>query len=80
MESLGMVKNKEGNFESFERFLQRTEGIVSFMSNTMSSHPSNHLLFGGHGGAIEWLNNFIDLLPPPPEQLPLFTASVLDGK
>jgi len=79
MESLGMVKNKEGAYESFERFLQRTEGIISIMANVISSHPSNHELFGGHKGAMQWLNHFVDLLPPSPEQLPLFAACVLDA-
>ena len=74
-----MAKNKDGEFESFERFLHRTEGIVSIVANIMSSHPSNHVLFGGHKSAIVWLQRFLALLPPMPEQLPLITAPVLDA-
>lgn len=79
MESLGMAKNKEGEFESFERFLHRTEGIVSMVANIMSSHPVNHTLFGGHKSAITWLRRFMEMLPPKPEQMPLNTAPVLDA-
>lgn len=79
MESLGMIKDKSGEFETFERFLTRTEGIVSLVADIMASTPSTHVLLGGHKGAIEWLDRFLDLLPPPPETLPLNTAPVLDG-
>jgi hypothetical protein len=79
MESLGMAKNKNGEFESFERFLHRTEGIVSMVANIMSSHPVDHTLFGGHKCAITWLRRFMEMLPPKPEQMPLNTAPVLDA-
>lgn len=79
MESLGMAKDKNGEFESFERYLHRTEGIVSMVANIMSSHPINHTLFGGHKSAITWLRRFMDMLPPKPEQMPLNTAPVLDA-
>jgi GLE1-like protein/CCCH-type zinc finger len=79
MESLGMAKNKTGEFESFERFLQRTEGLVSMVADIMSSHPESHRLFGGHNSATTWLKRFMALLPPKPEQLPLNTAPVLDA-
>ena len=45
----------------------------------MSSNPANHILLGGHKGAIEWLERFLLLLPPSPETLPLVTAPVLDA-
>ena len=79
MESLGMAKNKNGEFETFERFLHRTEGIISMVANIMASHPESHSLFGGHKSAIKWLERFLVLLPPKPEQLPLNTAPVLDA-
>lgn len=79
MESLGMAKNKTGEFESFERFLQRTEGLVSMVADIMSSHPESHLLFGGHKSAILWLKRFMAMLPPKPQQLPLNTAPVLNA-
>jgi hypothetical protein len=79
MESLGMTKNKNGEFESFERFLQRTEGIISIVANIMASHPESHSLFGGQRSAILWLERFISLLPAKPEQLPLNTAPVIDA-
>lgn len=79
MESLGMAKNKNGEFESFERFLQRTEGIVSMVADVMSSHPENHSLFGGHKAAIKWLEHFLEILPQAPVQLPLNTAPLLEG-
>lgn len=74
-----MAKNKTGEFESFERFLQRTEGLVSMVADIMSSHPENHLLFGGHKSAITWLKRFMAMLPPIPQQLPLNTAPVLNA-
>jgi len=76
-DSLGMKKNKDGTYESFERFLQRTEGLISFMANVMSSHPADHTLFGGHKGAILWLERFLGQLLKEPGQLPLFVAPVL---
>lgn len=80
MEGLGMLKGKNGDFETFDRFLTRTESIVSMVSNIMASMPSSHLLLGGHNGAVEWLGRFLDLLPPPPTSpLPLLTAPVLHG-
>ncbi|KAL7531085.1 hypothetical protein ACHAXR_003830, partial [Thalassiosira sp. AJA248-18] len=79
MEGLGMIKDgKSGEFESFDKFLHRTEGLISIMANIMSSHPTNHTLLGGHIGALMWLQRFMDLLPPPPTSpLPLLTAPVL---
>ncbi|KAL3791419.1 hypothetical protein ACHAW5_005793 [Stephanodiscus triporus] len=78
MESLGMIRDKNGEFESFDKFLHRTEGLISVMANIMSSLPSNHTLLGGHAGAITWLRRFMDLLPPAPTSpLPLITAPVL---
>ncbi|KAL3792804.1 hypothetical protein HJC23_002611 [Cyclotella cryptica] len=78
MESLGMVREKSGEFESFDKFLHRTEGLISIMANIMSSLPSDHTLLGGHEGALTWLERFLELLPPPPTQpLPLLTAPVL---
>jgi len=76
-EKLGMKKNKDGGYESFERFLQRTEGLISFMANVMSSHPEEHMLFGGHKGALQWLERFLEQLPEEPGQLPLFVAPIL---
>ncbi|KAL3789955.1 hypothetical protein ACHAWO_002009 [Cyclotella atomus] len=78
MEKLGMIREKNGDFESFDKFLQRTEGLISVMANIMSSLPSDHTLLGGHQGAITWLERFLHLLPPPPAKpLPLTTAPVL---
>ena len=105
MESLGMLKDKHGEYETFDKFLSRTEvsnyviaysfvvhisrssrpcqprqSIVTFMSNIMASSPSSHSLFGGHVGAVKWLERFLDLLPDPPAApLPLLTAPVLHG-
>ncbi|KAL7563740.1 hypothetical protein ACA910_020428 [Epithemia clementina (nom. ined.)] len=80
MESLGMLKGKDGQFETFERFLARTEGFVSMISNIVSSQPDDHTLFGGHPGAIKWLTRFLSELPDPPTSpLPLITAPVLDA-
>ncbi len=46
----------------------------------MSSEPSQHVLMGGHKGAMEWLDRFLNLLPPAPASpLPLITAPVLNG-
>jgi GLE1-like protein/CCCH-type zinc finger len=79
MESLGMIRDKTGNFESFDRFLTRTEGIISIVANIVSSLPDHHTLFGGCSKAILWLHRFLSLLPPSPIQLPLNTAPVLDS-
>ena len=50
------------------------------MANIMASSPSSHTLFGGHVGAVKWLERFLDLLPDPPAApLPLLTAPVLHG-
>jgi len=76
-DTLGMKKDRDGEYESFERFLQRTEGLISFVANVMSSHPSDHTLFGGNEGAIQWLDRFLEQLPKGPGQLPLFVAPVL---
>eukprot|EP01082_Thalassiosira_pseudonana_P009517 g8591.t1 g8591 contig3:441835-444082(+) len=78
MESLGMIKDKSGEFESFDKFLHRTEGLISIMADIMSSLPSSHTLLGGHLGAITWLERFMDILPASPTSpLPLLTAPVL---
>lgn len=78
MESLGMMRDKKGEFESFDKFLNRTEGLISIMADIMSSTPSNHTLLGGHEGAMIWLERFLDLLPAAPTTpLPLVTAPVL---
>ena len=73
-----MQKNKDGDFESFPRFLARTESIISFMADVQASLPSSHNLLGGNQGAVLWLGRFLDLLPPAPTApLPLITAPVL---
>lgn len=80
MHSLGMIKDKNGEFESWGRFSSRTENIVAMVSNVMASSPSTHTLLGGHQGASDWLTRFLDLLPPPPTSpLPLLTAPVLNA-
>ena len=79
MTSLGMQKDKKtGEFESFPQFLARTENIISFMAACQSSLPSSHVLMGGNQGAMNWLERFVNLLPPPPiSPLPLITATIL---
>uniref|UniRef100_A0A6V2HMQ0 mRNA export factor GLE1 n=1 Tax=Ditylum brightwellii TaxID=49249 RepID=A0A6V2HMQ0_9STRA len=77
MESLGMQKDKNGEYESFDRFLGRTEGLVSIVADIMSSYPENHSLLGGHKGAVIYLERFLAFLPPAPHQVPLLTAPVL---
>jgi hypothetical protein len=78
MSSLGMLKDKNGEFESWDRFSSRTESIVAMVANITASSPSTHTLLGGHQGAADWLTRFLDLLPPPPTSpLPLLTAPVL---
>lgn len=77
MESLGMQKDKNGEYESFDRFLARTEGLISIMGEIVSSAPSDHNLLGGHRGGLVWLERFLDLLPPEQSPLPLLTAPVL---
>eukprot|EP00977_Amphora_coffeiformis_P028392 scaffold34946_cov153-Amphora_coffeaeformis.AAC.3 len=80
MESLGMLKGSDGNFETFERFLNRTEGIISMVADIMASTPADHGLFGGSEGAVKWLERFLKQLPKPPHSpLPLLTAPVLDA-
>jgi GLE1-like protein/CCCH-type zinc finger len=84
MKSLGMLQtNKPGDevqFESFERFLARTEGVISLVANVMASQPSSHVLLDGHEGAIPWLKRFLSLLPEAPQSpLPVLTAPVLDA-
>jgi GLE1-like protein len=86
MKSLGMLQiNKKDNdepiqFESFERFLSRTEGVISIVADIMASQPSTHQLLEGHNGAIQWMKRFLALLPEAPEApLPLVTAPVLDA-
>lgn len=78
MDGLGMIKDKKGEYETFDRFLTRTEGLVSIIANIMASIPTDHTLLGGHKGALDWLTRFLDLLPPAPQEpLPLLTAPVL---
>lgn len=77
MESLGMQRNKDGEFETFERYMARTEGLISIMAEIMCSTPSDHSLLGGHRAALVWLARFLDLLPPDQSPLPLITAPVL---
>lgn len=78
MESLGMIRDKDGEFESFDKFLHRTEGLISIIANIMCSMPSDHGLLGGRAGALMRLRRFRDLVPPPPvSPLPLLTALVL---
>eukprot|EP00934_Nitzschia_sp_Nitz4_P009363 Nitzschia sp. Nitz4//scaffold2_size372955//204365//207159//NITZ4_000433-RA/size372955-snap-gene-0.34-mRNA-1//1//CDS//3329546808//9353//frame0 len=80
MSSLGMLKDKNGQYETFDRFLSRTENIVSLVSNIMSSSPTTHILMGGHKAAVEWLDRFLDLLPLTEKTtLPLLTSPVLHG-
>lgn len=86
MQSLGMLQLKKKTdsdkveYESFEAFLSRTEGIISLVANIMSSQPSTHMLLEGNKGAIQWLNRFLALLPASPQApLPLVTAPVLDA-
>jgi hypothetical protein len=77
MESLGMMKNKNGEFETFDRFLARTEGLISIVAEIMCSLPADHSLFGGPNMALVWLERFLDLLPSDQSPLPLLTAPVL---
>ncbi len=77
MKSLGMQKQKNGEYETFERFLARTEGIISFVAEIMCSVPSEHVVFGGPKAAILWLQRFLDLLPEEQTTLPILTAPVL---
>jgi GLE1-like protein/CCCH-type zinc finger len=85
MKSLGMLQiSKDGEvpikYESFERFLNRTESLISLLANIVSSNPYNHELMGGHVGGIKWLQRFLLLLPDAPQSpLPLVTAPVLDA-
>jgi len=77
MESLGMQKDKKGEYETFDRFLARTEGLISITAEIMSSMPPDHSLLGGNKAALVWLARFLDLLPPDQAPLPLLTAPVL---
>jgi len=92
MERLGMIRDsKTGQFETFDKFLHRTEGLISIMANIMSSYvpnkndnnnnenqQQNTSLLGGHDGALQWLRRILELLPPKPTYpLPLLTAPVL---
>lgn len=78
MESLGMVKDKKGEYETFPRFLLRTEAIISLVANIMSANPPTHRLMDGHKGAVDWLERFFGHLPDA-SPLPLLTAPVLDA-
>ena len=78
MKSLGMAQDKNGEYETFARFLLRTEGIISLIANIMASNPPNHILMDGHKGAVLWLQRFLKILPATPASpLPLLTAPVL---
>ena len=80
MTSLGMKQNADGTSETFKRFLDRTESIISLVADIMSSQPSNHTLLGGHEAAVQWLKRFLHCLPDAPvAPLPLLTAPVLDA-
>jgi len=58
MESLGMLKNKDGNFETFERFLGRTEvrhlsGLFQILCIDLRNiiiFTGNHFAGGRHHG------------------------------
>mmetsp|Transcript_32204 Transcript_32204/g.78246 ORF Transcript_32204/g.78246 Transcript_32204/m.78246 type:complete len:724 (-) Transcript_32204:133-2304(-) len=78
MESLGMQRDKNGDFESWDRFASRTENIIAMMANIQASTPATHSLLGGHQGAADWLERFLESLPPT-TPLPLLTAPVLHG-
>ena len=77
MQSLGMQMDMDGNYETFEKFLSRTESFISIMAEIMCSSPDGHNLLGGHKGAMQWLERFLDLLPSDQSPLPLLTAPIL---
>ena len=80
MTALGMKQNSDGTSETFKRFLDRTESIISIVADIMSSKPEDHTLFGGNAGAVKWLKRFLRTLPDAPTApLPLLTAPVLDA-
>lgn len=76
--ALGMKKDaKTGDFETFPRFLNRTEGLISISAAIMCCSYSSdvtggtdnekaktlHVLLGGQEGALNWLKRFLNLLP-----------------
>lgn len=85
MESLGMAKTTIGEFETFERFLSRTENLISISAAMMCSRPSSHSLMGGNRGALEFIERFLqqitlilsDKINEKSFFLPLITAPVL---
>jgi len=62
MDSLGMIKDKSGEYETFDRFLNRTEGLIS-VSAAMMCSVGDHDIMGGKDGALKWLQNFMKTLP-----------------
>jgi hypothetical protein len=81
MEGLGMKRDaKTGEFETFDSYLHRTEGLISMGAALMCSAPDNHSVMGGFMGGIKWLYRFIATLPKPPSYpLPIHTAPVLSS-
>merc|ERR1740136_280812 len=77
MDTIGMKKDKAGKYEKFEKFLPRTEGLISIMAEGMCTIPTSHRLLGGCKGALKWLERFLDLLPRDQCTLPLVTAPTL---
>ena len=76
MDSLGMKKlSDDGTYESFDRFLNRTEGLISISAAIMCS-SGDHDVMGGRKGAINWLQRFLKSLPTS-NTLPITTAPVL---
>mmetsp|Transcript_10696 Transcript_10696/g.16067 ORF Transcript_10696/g.16067 Transcript_10696/m.16067 type:complete len:854 (-) Transcript_10696:163-2724(-) len=77
MEALGMKKDaKSGDFETFDRFLNRTEGLIAISAAIMccsysstgaigndDNHDAKTVLLGGQEGALNWLKRFLELLP-----------------
>ncbi|CAJ1948275.1 unnamed protein product [Cylindrotheca closterium] len=78
MKNLGMQRDKSGDFESWDRFVSRTENVIAMMANIQASTPPAHSRLGGHEGAADWLERFLESLPPT-TPLPLLTAPVLHG-
>ena len=75
MDSLGMIKDKSGGYETFDRFLNRTEGLIS-VSAAMMCSVGDHDIMGGKDGALKWLQNFMKTLPEE-NTLAVTTAPVL---
>ena len=76
MDSLGMKQlSSDGTYESFDRFLNRTEGLISVSAAIMCSN-GDHDVMGGRKGAMSWLQRFLKSLPTE-NTLPITTAPVL---